>query len=313
MSAPSPDPPENRPSTALILLAFGAVYLAYGFNYFAVREGVKTLPPLLFAGAHITLAGLVLFGYLIVSRQSFRMNRATLLWAAIGGCVIFVGGTGMLALAERPGPEGVDSGVAAVLRATTPLWVIVLEWLRPRGERFGMRTYLGLAIAVGGVVLLLSHRLTPENFLKDTGVLLVFLSALAWALGTLIIRYHRHGGPSIVATAHQMLLGGFAMLVTGVLLGEVEQFNKQELTSQALLAFVYLLIFHSLVAFVAINWLLGHVSAALVTTYDYVTPIMAVLAGWFFLDEPLGFNSIAGMALILAGVALALSTSGQHR
>jgi drug/metabolite transporter (DMT)-like permease len=298
--------PAPRPSSTALALGFGAVYLAYGFNYFAVKEGVKTLPPLLFAGSHITVAGLVLFGYLLLSRQPFRLSGHNLLWAAVGGCVVFVGGTGLLALAEKPGPTGVQSGVASVLRATTPLWVAVLEWLRPGGERLTTRACLGFMAAVGGVTVLLWHKLDSSRFLQDTGVLLVFGSAFSWAVGSLILR-HRRPSSHVVGAAHQMLLGGFAMLVAGILLGEVQEFHVGELQPQALLAFAYLLIFHSLVAFVAINWLLGHVSPALVTTYDYVTPIMAVLAGWLLLDEPLTVNKVIGLTIILAGVALAMS------
>jgi len=307
----NPVSPSHRPATSTIVLVLGVVYLAYGFNFFAVKVGVKSLPPLLFAGSHITLAGLILFGYLAVSGRLQRLPARNLLWAAVGGSIIFVGGTGLLSLAERPGPESVDSGVAAVLRSTTPLCVIAIEWLRPRGEPLSRRMCAGLVVAVAGVVVLLSHKLEAGDFFKDTGVLLVLGSAFAWAVGTLVLRHRRPSSSAVVGAAHQMLLGGFCMLVVGMLLGEMDQFAAHQLTTPAVLAFLYLLIFHSLVAFVSINWLLGHVSPALVTTYDYVTPVMAVLAGWLLLDEPLAFNSVAGMVLILAGVGVALSATGE--
>src|SRR5262249_36981589 len=151
--------------------------------------------------------------------------------------------------------------------STTPLWVIALEWLRPRGEPLRGRAFLGLILAVGGVVLLLAHRLDPSRFYQDTGVLLVLASAFGWAGGPLILRHRRPHDSHVVAAAHQMFLGGCGMLAIGLLLGEMEHFHRQELTSTAIWAFLYLLVFHSLVAFVAISWLLGRVSPALVTTF----------------------------------------------
>src|SRR4051812_15502173 len=107
-------------------VAFSTVYVAYGLNYLAIEIGDRTLPPFLFAGTHVTLGGLLLFTWLTLRRESFLISRRDVGWAALGGCVVFVGGTGLVTAGEK---AGVPSGVAAILRATTPIWIAVLEWL----------------------------------------------------------------------------------------------------------------------------------------------------------------------------------------
>jgi drug/metabolite transporter (DMT)-like permease len=292
-----------RPRTAAFVLAFAVVYLAYGLNYLAISEGVKTLPPFLFAGSHVTLAGLLLFTWLILRREPFALPWNGFLWAAAGGVIVFIGGTGLVTMGE----ETVHSGMASILRATTPIWVAVLEWLRPKGERLSRTAWSGLFLAVAGVLLLVVPRLesarTPTQAL---GPLLVLASALSWAVGAIVLRHHRPCASNIVATAYQMTIGGVSMILLGLALGEGADFHVQELTRDAILAFFFLLIVHSLMGYSALNWLLKHVSAPLATTKFYVSPAVAILAGFLVQDDPITPVMCTGMGLILTGVALAM-------
>jgi drug/metabolite transporter (DMT)-like permease len=197
----------------------------------------------------------------------------------------------------------VPSGVAAVLVATTPLWVGLLAMLWPGGERLGGRGWLGLLIGLGGVLILLAPRLhDPAALVADLGPLLVLGSAWSWALGSLLMRHHRLQGSHLTAAAYQMLLGGGCLAVVGLIVGETRHLPER-LTPAAVGAFVYLLIVGSLVGFVAYNWLLGHVTAAQASTYAYVNPAVAVLVGWAD-GEDMTPWLLAGIGVILAGVAL---------
>ncbi len=295
----------GRPPVWAFILAFLAVYLAYGLNYIAIDAGVKTLPPFLFAGAHVTLAGLLLFTWLVLLRQPLWLPWRSTGWAAAGGMIVFIGGTGLVTMGEATGE--VNTGMAAVLRATTPVWVALLEWLRPRGERLSGGAWLGLFLAVSGTLVLVIPRLeAARSPADDVGPLLVLGSALSWAVGAIVLRHHRPCDSNLLATAYQMTIGGVAMVALGLALGEKKDFHAAELTRDAVLGFLFLLFIHSLLGYSILNWLLRHVPAQLVTTKFCVSPAVALLAGCLVLDEHLTLPVLAGTALILTGVGLAM-------
>ena len=295
----------GRPPIWAFVLAFTVVYLAYGLNYLAVKEGVRTLPPFLFAGTHVTLAGLLVFGWLVLRREPLGLPWPSALWAAAGGSIVFIGGTGLVSMAEATGE--VNTGLAAVLRATTPVWVALLEWLRPKGERLGGWAWLGLALAMGGVLVLVVPKMeSAQGLADDLGPLLVIGSALSWAVGAIVLRHHRPCASTLLATAYQMTIGGLGMVALGLALGEGPEFRPAELTRDAVLGFLFLLFVHSLLGYSALNWLLQHVSASVATTKFCVSPAVAILAGCLVLNERLTLPIFAGTALILAGVGLAM-------
>lgn len=297
------EPPASRPPTWAFVAAFAAVYLGYGLNYLAIKEGVKTLPPFLFSGSHVTIAGLLVFGWLALGRELVWLNWRNLGWAAVGGLTVFVGGTGLITLAETT----VNSGEASVLRSTTPVWVALLEWVRPNGERLRGLAWIGLILAVAGVLVMVVPQLKASQHLaNDLGPLLALASAVAWAVGALVLRHHRPCASNAVATAYQMTIGGLGMVALGLVLGEGAKLRSADLTKDAVFAFLFLLLVHSLLGFSSLNWLLKHVSATLATTKFYVSPAIAILAGWLVLGEQLTVGMIMGMAMILGGVALAM-------
>jgi len=241
----------------------------------------------------------VLLAYQWFRGDSLRMSRRDMLRLLGIGCLMFVAGNGLIGYGQKT----VDSSMAAVLIATTPLWIGLLAMLWPDGDRLTYRGWLGLILGLAGVFVLLTPQwLSSQRAFDAAGFLLVLGSAASWALGSLLLRHVRIEQSRLTAATYQMLLGGASMLCVGTLLGEVAALPER-ITAPAVAVFCYLLIVGSLAGFVAFNWLLGHVSAAKVGTYAYVNPLVAVLIGWAT-GEDFTWALAAGMAIILLGVFL---------
>ncbi len=282
-----------------VVLAFALLYTSWGTTYFAIKEGVKTLPPCLFGGTRLALAGLLLLGYMAIRGERLSLSRREFLWTLIGGLFFFVGGNGLITAGEIT----VDSGVASILVATTPLWMALFETMCPAGERLTLRGWLGLAAGLAGVLVLLAPKLNASLHL-ETGALLCLGSSVCWALGSLMLRRQRRTASHLSLAAYQMFLGGAALSLIGISLGEVGQLSAESFTPQAVGAFFYLLVVGSLIGFIAFTYVLGHVSAAMAGTYAYVNPVVAVLVGWLLGGEAVTLWIIGGMAVILFGVGL---------
>jgi drug/metabolite transporter (DMT)-like permease len=302
MKPPTQVPTSSSPTWSVVL-AFALVYLSWGTTYFAIRQGVhaEKLPPALFGGVRVSLAGWLLLAYLGLRGERLGMPRREFFWVALSGLLLFVGGNGLITVAL----DKVPSGVTAILVASTPLWMAVMEMAWPKGDRLGVGGWLGLLLGLGGVVLLLWPKSEEAaQLFQNAGPLLVIGSTLFWALGSLVLRYRKRSGSHLAAAAYQMILGGTSLALIGVVLGEVRELTPERFTWGAYTSFFYLLIVSSLVGFVAFNWLLGHVRAALVSTYAYVNPLIAILVGWLLGGEDLTVQILIGMVIILAGVAL---------
>jgi drug/metabolite transporter (DMT)-like permease len=305
--------PPSRPTPPrwTIVLAFALVYLSWGTTYYVIRAGVHTyhLPPALFGGGRVCLAGLLLLGYLRWRVESLWLPAREFCTVVFAGLLMFVGGNGFITFAL----DRVPSGVAAVLVATTPLWVALLESFWPRGERLALRGWLGLVAGLGGVLFLYMPKLQqPDDLFSDVGPLLVLASASSWSMGSVLIRYRPgSGGSHLTVAAYQMAFGGGGLVLVGLGMGEARELAAERITPGAIATFVYLLIVGSLVGFVAFNYLLGHVSAARVGTYAYVNPLIAILVGWVVGGEELTPWILGGMVVILLGVAL-VRGSGRH-
>jgi drug/metabolite transporter (DMT)-like permease len=293
----------HRPKTLALVVAFALVYLSWGTTYLAIKEGVKNqhLPPAMFGGVRVCLAGFILLGFLAWRGKSIRLPRRDLVRVAVGGMFLFIAGNGLITFAERTVP----SGVAAVVASTTPLWMGLLGMFWPGGDKLSARGWLGLVIGLSGVLLLLAPSLEePEAFVKEAGTIFVFGSACSWALGSLWLRHKPASASHLSAAAYQMVIGGGGLALIGLGLGEASEITQDRLTVGAAVSFFYLLVVGSLVGFVAYNWLLRHVPATQAGTCAYVNPLVAILVGWLWGNEDLTGWIVGGMAVILAGVAL---------
>jgi drug/metabolite transporter (DMT)-like permease len=296
-------PPLVRTAPSKLGVALALVYLAWGTSYLAIREGVQTLPPGLFGGVRVMLAGALLLAFLAARGQLAPVSGRDLARTWLVGGLMFVGGNGLMTLALKQ--ESMSSGLAAVLAATTPLWLALLEAFWPRGERLAPLGWAGVLLGLAGVVLIQSKGLEgPGAALAEQGPFLVLGSAVAWSLGSVLQRHRPSRTPHLTSAAWQMFLGGGSLSVLALLLGEGAQLRAECFTGRAVFTIFYLLVVSSLIGFVAFTWLLDHASAALAGTYAYVNPVVAVLVGWLVAGEAVTGRTVGGMVVILAGVAL---------
>ena len=291
------------PPTWAFVLAFFIIYVAWGTTYVVIRQAVRVegMPPALFGGLRLAAAGVVLLSYQFARGGLLRVTGRELLRLFGVSCLLFLLANWFVNLAMTG--RDAHSSFAAVLIATTPLWIGLFESVWPSGERLSWRGWLGLVAGLVGVLILLGPRLgDPAAFFADYPPLLLLGSAASWALGSLFLRYSPTVIPHLTSAGYQMLMGGSGQFLVGLALGEYDRL-PETLTFGAVWTFLYMLVVGSLCGFVAYNWLLGHVAAAKVGTYAYVNPAVAVLIGWAA-GEPITGGLLAGIGVILAGVYL---------
>jgi drug/metabolite transporter (DMT)-like permease len=282
-----------------IWVALWTVYIVWGSTYLAIRYVVETMPALLSAGARFFLAGLLFAGWLLVRRgwEGVRVTRAELLGCTIVGVALLLGGNGLVSVGED---QGVPSGLAALVIASIPLWVVLFR--RLAGERMGRTTPLWVAIGFAGVAILLLPGDRPDDAPLG-GMLILVAAAFCWASGSFASSRLAIPDDPIRATTVQMLTGGGVMAVVGLVAGEGSQVDFAAFSWESTVAFAYLVLFGSLCAFTAYAWLLKHAPISQVATYAYVNPVVAIALGALFVDEEI--TPLMGVAafVIVASVA----------
>jgi drug/metabolite transporter (DMT)-like permease len=281
------------------VLAFAAVYLIWGSTYLGIRVAVQSLPPFLLAGARSFSAGLVL---LLALRWRGARAATALEWrrAALAGTLMLAAGNGLVTWAETYVP----SNLAALSIAAVPSYVALFDWLRPGGTRPTPRALIGVALGAFGMLLLLRpdpRAIEASRWLPQLGLV---LAGAAWAFGSLYTRYNKLYPNAAVSGAQQMLAGGAVLLLVSASRGELQSFQPSAVSARSWLAFGYLTIFGSMLAFSAFNWLVGVTTPARLSTTAYVNPVVAVVLGWLVLDERLQPLTLAGALLILAAVVV---------
>jgi drug/metabolite transporter (DMT)-like permease len=280
-----------------IIAAFLAVYVFWGMTYLAMRVAVEDIPPYLMAGSRFVLAGTILYA---VARRRGDDTPTWPNWKAaflIGGFLL-LGGNASVAWAE----QRVSSGLAALLIGVMPIWMVSLEWLRG-GSRPRLNVIAGLLLGALGVGLLVLPQGGSET-VDLLGAVVLILAAASWAWGSVISKTSGLPKSPFMATSMEMIAGGTLCVLVGVLAGELGDFSPAQISGEALMAWLFLVIFGSLVAFTAFIWLLGVVSIAKVGTYAYVNPVVAVLLGWAILGEAVTITTVFAAILILCGVAM---------
>lgn len=295
-------PAKARPAVNPRLIAsLAAVYLIWSSTYLAMRIVVSELPPLLTASIRYSTAGLVM---LAIARRRGAAWPSARQWLRVvpAGALLFVGGNGFVAIAER----SVSSGGAAVVCAMMPLWTGVLVAIG--GERPSRREWLSLVVGFVGVLVLMGG---PSLQGEPLHIVLILLAPLCWSLGSTLARRHAKAARSdaFLSSAMQMLTGGAALASVAMLRGERLPAHA---STQSWLALGYLLVFGSLIAFTAYNWLLRNARPVVATSYAYVNPILAVLFGAAVSGEALGMTTLVANILIVGAVALALGKPRPH-
>ncbi|MCP9975175.1 EamA family transporter [Streptomyces somaliensis] len=282
--------------------ALAIVYLVWGSTYLGIRVVVETLPPFLSAGARFVVAGLLLAALLAWRHGPgvLKVTRAQLASAAFVGLMLLVGGNGLVVLAET----SVPSGLAALLVAVMPAWVVLLRSVS--GDRPGPSAYAGVALGLAGLAVLSLPGLSGDVHIG--GILTVVLATLMWSAGSFSSSRIPMPRNPFTASAYEMLAGGLGCALVGLVRGEQRGLELAEVSTRSWTALAYLVVFGSLIAFTAYAWLLQNAPLSLTATYAYVNPVVAVVLGWLILDEALTWSIALGGAVVVAGVWLIVRT-----
>lgn len=280
--------------------------MVWGSTYLAIAVMVQTLPPLVAAGIRYAFAGVVLLAILVLWRRARgksleRPSRLHWRSAIITGTLLLLGGNGGVVLGE----QRIASGIAALIVATSPIWMAIFEAL-VAGERPSRLAMAGLLAGTTGVAILVVP-LEGSEPIDPLGIALVAGAAISWSIGAIYARRAPLPRSPIQGAGLQMLAGGMVMLAVGLLSGELAAVDPADFSGDSLLALAYLVVFGSLIAFTAYIWLLNHVSVSVVSTSAYVNPIVAVALGAVILQEPMTPRTWLA-AVIIIGAVVAMVT-----
>lgn len=287
------------PPRLLVPAALATIYVVWGSTYLAIRVMVETIPPLLGASARYLLAGAAVWLYLRLRNgpEGVRISARELAGCVVVGVLLLIGGNGLVTVAERDVP----SGLAALLIASEPLFIVLLRWLAR--ERPSRTTVISVVVGFVGVALLVLPGERPDGAPLG-GVMLVLAAAALWALGSFASPRVRLPEDAFLSTAIQMLCGGALMGVMGLVAGEASGLHPEDVSADSLLALGYLVTAGSLLAFTAYVWLLQNAPISAVSTYAYVNPVIAIFLGWLILSEEITPFVLGGAAVIVASVAI---------
>jgi drug/metabolite transporter (DMT)-like permease len=278
-------------------LAWISICIIWGTTYLAIRIGVEDLPPILFAGLRWLIAGPILF-IMLRSKGMTLPKKGDLIPMAIVGLALLGIGNGFVVFAE----QSVPSGLTSLLITTVPFWIVGLETLMPKGARMNLTILFGLLLGLAGIVLIfggdLESLFEPKFF---TGVISLMIAVVGWSAGTLYSKYKKVSVHPLMGASVQMMIAGVVLTILGISLGESSSFHFSQ---DSLIAFVYLIIFGSIIGYTSYIYAVAHLPVSLVSTYAYVNPIIALFLGWFVLNEKVTIEIFMAAAIILAGVAL---------
>lgn len=284
---------------ARLVIAFAAVYIIWGSTYLAIRWAIETMPTFLMAGVRFLVAGAVLY---VWGRWRGAPKPTPANWrdAAVIGGLLLLGGNGGVVWAE----QYVASGLAALLVATEPLWVVLLDWARPGGMRPTGGEILGLVLGFGGVVLLIGPTNVGAAHVHPLGALALIGATLSWATGSLYSRRAKLPHAPFLTTGMNMLAGGALLMVAGTMSGQWAGVQVGAISLKSVLALLYLILFGAIVGFTAYLWILKQATLATASTYAYVNPVVAVFLGWALAGEPVTPRILAAASVIVGSVVI---------
>ena len=294
---PPPSPSaRSRAHSIQLALAFAATYLVWGSTYLAIRYAVETIPPLVTAGIRHTIAGGVLLAWAYA--RGYRARREHWIGGLVLGAFFFLIGHGTLHWAE----QYVGSGLAALLIATEPMFILLLAWLMGQ-QKVSRISALGLVFGVIGVAVLTGVELTTRNS-SLLGLMMVLLGSLSWSTGVVLSPRLQLPEDAVARTALPSVCGAAMLLITAGVTGEFHSLHWASVSLKSVLGLGYLIVFGSIVAFTAYTWLLRQCPPALVATHTYANPVVAVLLGWLLAGEALTVRVLLSSAAILGAIVL---------
>jgi drug/metabolite transporter (DMT)-like permease len=282
-----------------IILAFLTIYLIWGSTYIAIKFALESMPPFLMGATRFTLAGVFMCAWMMA--RGARANLSHLLPTATLGFLLLVVGSMGVVLAEKTVP----SGMVSLLVAMVPVFIVLLQWLKPGGVRPTGRVVLGLITGISGLILLIE----PQKFASGGsidlgGVFCVLIGCLGSATGALYARTARVPEAQQLAAGMEMLFAGLILFALAGMQGEFALISALHLTFKSVAAWLYLMVFGSMLAFSVYIWLLNQVNPAHVSTYAYVNPVVAIFLGWLLAGETISIQTFTGAGIILAAVWL---------
>jgi drug/metabolite transporter (DMT)-like permease len=282
-------------------VALIALYIVWGSTYLAIRFTVETLPPFLSGSLRFLISGAVLFAWRrwAGDRVPTKSNwKAT----AIVGTFLLLGGNGLVSLAEKTVP----SGIAALVIATSPFWLVLFEAVRSGGGRPNWQAILGLVIGFGGVFLLIGPASITgaHEPIEPFGAILLLIAPVLWSLGSIYAKGADMPQSTLLSTGMQMLAGSVSMFIVSVGTGELNGFSFADVSMRSWWGLIYLITFGSLVGFVSYGYLLHNAPLPLMSTYAYVNPVVAVFLGWLFANEVLNARIAVATAIVIGSVIL---------
>lgn len=280
-------------------LAFAAIYLVWGSTYLGIRFAIETFPPFVMASIRFSLAGAILY-FGMRFRGAPAPTRTQWRSTTIIGTLLLFGSNGGVTVAEQIIP----SGLAALLVALVPFWMVLMDWLRPGGNRPRPGVFVGLGLGFVGLALLIGPSAMMNNgSVNFVGVGILIVSTLSWATGSISARYLPLPSSPLLTTGMQMLTASVLFILAGFVTQEWTSFNPAAVSLHSLLALGYL-ICAAFVGFGAYVFLLQVTTPARVSTYAFVNPVVAVFLGWLFAGEPVAWNTIIAAFVIVSGVAI---------
>jgi len=280
-----------------VIAAFAGVYLIWGSTYLGIRYAIQTIPPFVMSSVRFLIAGVILTGW-AWWRGSPAPTRTQWKETAIIGGLLLVVGNGAVVWAE----QRVTSGLAALLVAIVPLWMVLLDWLRPGGTRPGAGVIAGVLLGLGGLAMLIGSGV--QGSVDPTGAAILVVGAFGWAVGSLRARRVSLPASAVLTTGMEMLAAGTMLGVIALATGEVRDFDPGGLSRTSLVAFIYLILVGSVIGFTCYAWLLQVTTPARASTYAYVNPVVAVFLGWLIAGEQLTTRMLLAGAIIVGAVAM---------
>jgi drug/metabolite transporter (DMT)-like permease len=285
-------------SRLFVILSFLSIYVIWGSTYLAIRYAVEAIPPLYTAGLRHLTAGTILLAWALAKglRPTWPQIRASV----VIGFFFFLVGHGLLHWAERIVP----SGLASLLIAVEPIMVFLLSSAAARTWRLSGPLLGGILLGLGGVGMLLRGTVLEPIRGLTLGSVMILVSAFSWSLGIIYSRRSHLSGSPLLLPALSLLSGSLMLLLTATLVGEAKDFQLSRVSLKSSLALGYLVLFGSVIAFTAYNWLLEHYSPTLVATHTYVNPVVALLLGWAYGGEALTVKVALAATLVVGAVIL---------
>lgn len=298
--SPSVTAPVKHVWAALVV-----VYVVWGSTYFGIKVVVETMPPLFSAGSRFLVAAALLAAILAVRRTSMRISRGELAGASLVGLMLLAIGVGVVHIAEMR----IDSSVAAMIVGTVPLQIVVMRTLA--GESPARATQLSTLAGLVGLLLVVAPGLGDAS--TALGLVLMIGASISWSSGSFISRRLRLPRDPLVASVYEMGAGGVFLFVGALAFGELSALDPAAYSASSLLAWAYLVIFGSLIGFTAYAWLLRVAPISLVVTHQYVNPLVAIALGMVLLGERPGPLALAGAALVIGAVYVAVRAESPGR